>query len=353
MLIHKHTGLMAAGAVALVLLFGLISTAQARTFSMTGKWVQRRGVAYIPVSPMSAGIPAKPGATVAQHQVNPPRLTVPTDAFTGSFSTAQVLPQPSLISLTTAFADAGPKSAGKFKKNFWVGNRTFKDFAYCPGFGGNPACPDPNAGTKHGLVRYTAGVNAYGGTMQMVSGGGGTLQRVFGVSPLLVGHLAFGGATGAAPTEAPGGAYGNTSLIDVLPTGPVTLSPVLSSGGLIQTPGPTVGTAPGTTIINRGFSWTTGMVYVKGTQGGPVSSTTITVTGSDSRSAWGVGNITLVAGGIGNRVGLSNYTFMDFDRVIMSLVPNEPVPAMSPSTLAAGAGLMLLAFGYAVRRFSK
>jgi hypothetical protein len=325
---------------------------------MTGKWVQRRGIAYIPQAAGPGGIPAVAGAAVQQQGANPATLTVPPGVFTVVTGLVFPLPQPSLIQISTAFSNAGPKSSGVFKAGGWVGKRPFANFAYCPGAAANPACVDhrsvgegaaPGQGTNHGLVKYTAGTKQYGGTMQMVSGGGGALSIVIATTPnLLVLHNPFGGATGAAPTEAPGGAYANASLIDVLPGGPITLSPGISGGGLITAPGPQVGTGSATTIINIGFSWTTGMVSVKGTNGGPVTSTTATVTGSDSRTAWGAGNITLVAGGIGNRVGPSGRTFLDFDRVEMTLSPGAP--AISPAGLAAGAGLMLLVFGYFARK---
>jgi hypothetical protein len=43
-------------AVVLVLLLGLVSAAQAKQFAMSGKWVQRRGVAYIPQGPQCSRV---------------------------------------------------------------------------------------------------------------------------------------------------------------------------------------------------------------------------------------------------------------------------------------------------------
>ncbi len=355
MLNDRRIGFMAVGAVALVFLLGWVSTAEARTFSMTGKWVQRRGVAYIPVQPGAAGMPG--AGNVAAKGSSPASLTVAPGRFGGPFAALFPLPQASLIQLSTQFLAAGPKSSGFFKANFWAGNRPFATFAFCPGATANPACVDPKSvgqgaaagqGTKHGLVRYTKTGAGFGGTMQMVMGGGGALAIKIGVSPTQVLHNPFGGATGAAPTEAPGGAYANTN-VDVLPGGPITISPGISGGGLITAPGAQVGTGSATTIRNVGFSWTTGKVYVKGTDPGPGPTvTTVTITGSDSRTALGAGNITLVAGGIGNRIGPSGRTFMDFDKIEMTL-GEYAIPALSPTGLLAFGGLMLLMMGYFMR----
>ena len=201
-------------------------------------------------------------------------------------------------------------------------------------------------GTRHGLVRYEVTGAGFGGTMQMVLGGGGNLSILIGVSPVLVLNNPFGGAIGAVPTEAPGGPYANTH-IDVLPGGPITVSPVISGGGLITVPGAQVGTGAPTSITNVGFSWTTGKVYVKGTNAGPVTSTTVTLSGTTGRTVLGQGNITLVAGGIGNRSG--GRTFMDFDKVEMTLT-GTIIPALSPTGLMAFGGLMLLMVGYFMRR---
>jgi hypothetical protein len=351
MLLNRYIG--AAGALVLALVLGWVSTADARQFAMSGNWVQRRGVVYIPIAGGPVGMTAS-NALVTATGAGPATLTVPPSVFGGVFAIGFPLPQPSIVQITTQFSNAGPKVTGVFKAAGWVGKRPFPNFAYCPGAAANPACTDhqstgqgaaSNMGTMHGLVRYTAGPQQYGGTMQMVSGGGGVLSIRIGTNTVM--HNPFGGATGAAPTEAPGGFYANSSLTDALPGGPITTGAVVSAYGMITVPGVQVNTGVNTTIINRGFSWTTGQVYVKGTTGGPVTSTTATVTGSDQRTPLGAGNITLVAGGIGNRVS-SGQTFMDFDRVKMKL--SHPAPSMSPAGVAVGAVLMVLAVGYALRR---
>jgi hypothetical protein len=188
--------------------------------------------------------------------------------------------------------------------------------------------------------------------MQMVMGQGGTIGFLIGAAGPTIMHNPFGGATGAAPTEGPGGAYANNNgVTDILPGGPITVGAVFSPYGMIQTPGTPNGYY-GTTATWHvwGFPWTTGKVYVTGTQAGPYTSTIVTLTGSKSLNATGAGNITLVAGGIANGLH-SGFTYVSFDRIQMKLTfPANPLPSMSPAGFAAGALLVVLAVGYALRR---
>ena len=61
------------------------------------------------------------------------------------------------------------------------------------------------------------------------------------------------------------------------------------------------------------------------------------------------GGITLVAGGIANGLH-SGFTYVSFDYVQVYLQRPDPLPSVSPAGLAAGAALMVLAVGYALRR---
>jgi hypothetical protein len=133
---------------------------------------------------------------------------------------------------------------------------------------------------------------------------------------------------------------------------PCTVSlPALPPGcGLITSQGPVVGAIPADSQWNWGFPWTTGTVTamnVQSTAQGQPGTTTLTAMGSDSRTAWGAGKITLVAGGATRRKGVAT-DFSGLDVVTMTFAP--PVPSMSTPGLAAGGLLVLLAVGYAVRR---
>jgi hypothetical protein len=367
MLIMRRGGPTAASAVALVLLLGLVSTAEARQFSMSGKWVQRRGIVHIPVRPGSLGIPAISGATVSVQPGG--TLTVPANQFGTTVATQFPLPQPTLIQLSTHFTPIGPKSTGVFKAGHWMGTRPFKDFAFCPGTpikpavgaAANPDCltpkseaqgAPPGSGKAHGLIRYKAGTNAYGGTMQMISQGGGVISFLLAVTGPTIMHNPFGGATGAAATEAPGGSYGSTGLTDVLPGGPITVGAVLSPYGMVQTPGVPNGYYGTTaTWFHWGFPWTTGKVYLSVTYFMSTYSF-VTLTGSRNVTPQGAGNITLVAGGIANGLHSGQaLAYMMFDYVQLQLTPIAPqVPSLSPTGVATGAALMVLAVGYVLRR---
>ncbi|MBW1687769.1 MAG: hypothetical protein JRS35_22255 [Deltaproteobacteria bacterium] len=329
---------------------------------MSGKWVQRRGVVYIPVAPGSGGAPAISGATVSVQPGG--TMTVPPYQFKVTASIAFPLPQPSLVQIASKFSPSAPKNympgrttvTRKFKAGHWTATRPFANFAFCPGTPVGPgavgAANNPNcltaksegqtapagSGKAHGLIRYQAGPAAYGGTMHLVSHGGGAISFMIGATGPTIMHNPFGGATGAAPTEAPGGPYASTGLTDVLPGGPITVGAVLSPYGMVQTPGVPNGYYGTTaTWFMWGFPWTTGKVYINGTNAGPYTSTVVTLTGSRNVTAEGAGNITLVAGGIANGLH-SGFTYMAFDYVQMKLsFPVNPMPSMSPAGPAPGA----------------
>jgi len=354
MLISRSFSLKAVVGAALVLLLGLVGTAEARKFAMSGKWVQRRGVIYIPVGPASGGIPAVSGAQVSVQPDG--TLTVPPNQFHVSTGLVWPLAQPSIVQISTNFIENGPKSTGVLKAGHWTATRAFKDFAWCPGATANPNCATqkstgqgapPGQGTNPGLIRYKAGPLAFGGTMQMVSGGGGTISFLIGAGPTVM-HNPCHTAPGAAPTEAPGGPYANSTLDDVLPGGPVTKGAQFSPYGLITVPGTIVGYGTTRTWDMFGFPWTTGQVYVAARS--YMSNTTATLTGSHALTPSGAGNITLVAGGIANELHAGT-TYILLDYVTMTLTSTaNPLPSMSPAGVAAGAVLMVLAGGYALRR---
>jgi hypothetical protein len=75
---------------------------------------------------------------------------------------------------------------------------------------------------------------------------------------------------------------------------------------------------------------------------------TFTLTGMDDRTTGGAGTIQLVSGGLSQRV--SSGPNANRGRIRLELGPAIGVPALSPAALAATAGLMLLAAGYAMRR---
>jgi hypothetical protein len=142
-------------------------------------------------------------------------------------------------------------------------------------------------------------------------------------------------------------------------------APVMTSAGVILTPGPKVTTMGGLTntmggpilrtftetTTNWGLSFTTGTVFAQQTAGtGP--NNFFTVMGSDMRTILGGGNLSLVTGGLHRHGGPSGTPpkemYATYDKVYLTLAPF--VPSMSPAGAGAAGALMLLAVGYAMRR---
>jgi len=351
MLLNRHIGPGTVTAVVLVLLLGWAGSADARQFSMSGNWVRETTKNFfIPILPGTAGIGGS--GTVTAQGSSPASLTVPANLFTGAYSFGFPLPQTSIVQLTTQFNFAGPSATGTFKPGNWTKTRPFANFAYCPGAAANPACTTPRStgqgappgqGTMHGLVRYTAGTNQFGGTMQIVRGGTGTLSLLLGATAPTVQHNPI--AVAGLIVINSGGPYANTRL-QARPGGPITTGAVFSAGGMISVPGVQVGTGASTGNFYHGFPWTTGNVYIKVTVG-VTGTTTFSKTGSDARTPGGAGNITLQAGGLLHRL-VQGRTMAYSAWVKMRIV--EPTPSMTPVGVAAGALLMVLVVGYALRR---
>jgi len=340
----------------MVLLLALLvaSAAGAVTRQMSGRWIQNRGP--------SVDIPVNPGFIPGMGTVNevagpfPRALTIPINRFSEVGGGALFpLPGATLVQLSTMLDGMGPQSVGMFFGGP-KGSRP-ANFAWCPnlvmGGGNGPACPNGlfNAGIgRPGIVRYTAGPNQYGGTMQLLLVGSGEVSVVVGATGMggaLILHNPFGGG-GASNDQEPGGPYKNTGTVALM-AGDITLQAGGVPAGVITMPGPVVNMGPAELNISTGFPWTTGMVQALNptatTIAGPLG-TVLTLTGLDNR-AMGGGHVVMVAGATTKRTSANN-TFMDIDVVDMTLDPQ--VPAMSMGGFAAAAALIVLGAGYFLRR---
>jgi hypothetical protein len=194
-------------------------------------------------------------------------------------------------------------------------------------------------------MSYTAGTNQFGGTMQILLGGEGTVSLTIGGSPLRISHK----PVAVVGTQPGGGAYSNMAS-DTLEGGVVTdAARTTSTLGLITAIGPQIDTGDTIMLTNTGFPFTTGMITIKlPAQGTGVPFTTI-VTGSDARTPNGEGNITLVAGGLSHRsLGPS---FATVDTVTLRIpAPQTQTPTMSPVGIAAMVILMMTGGGYMLRK---
>jgi hypothetical protein len=343
------------GLGAIVLLVALVaSSASAVTRQMSGRWIQNRGP--------TVDIPVIPGFIPGMGTINevtgphPRALTIPVNRFSEVGGGALFpLPGATLVQLSTMLDAMGPQSVGMFFGGA-KGSRP-ANFAWCPnlvmGGGVGPACPNGgfNAGIgRPGIVRYTAGPNQFGGTMQLLLVGSGEVSVVVGATGgggALILHNPFGGG-GASNDQEAGGPYKNTGSVALM-SGDITLQAGGVPPGIITAPGPIVNMGPAELNLTTGFPWTTGRVQVTNptaTTIAPPSGTMLTLTGKDNRGMGG-GQVVLVAGATTKRTSAGT-TYMHLDIVDMTLDPQ--VPALSAGGYAAGAALVLLAGGYFLRR---
>jgi hypothetical protein len=112
------------------------------------------------------------------------------------------------------------------------------------------------------------------------------------------------------------------------------------------------GASSGTGITNMasssGFPWTTGMLTISAPAAGGAGELWMLI-GKDARhEVSGGGVLQMVSGALSQRAATGDNGNRGWVRLV--LVGPEEVPALSPMALAATAGLMLLAAGYAMRR---
>ncbi len=399
----------------LVLSLAFAGTANAKSFSMTGSWYMNRGpLVDIPINggPVlciggslqtgclgvfkAAGGGVTASTAISAMGANPAGFTIPNSAFTqmAGTQTAAVGLVPTVVQLVTSFDIKGPGNAtdafgavptfmagqpAVFMKDAWSNDpgqnggatpRAAADFGWCPGFGG-PLCANGTSASPagvEGIVKYTAGTNAFGGTMAMMLANGGLTSIIAGTKPgpttmgttmvPLLAHLPFGGAMSFMNPQVQGVGYAFNNSI-ALGSAPMYLGFTTSTGmgsGLITNTGPPATTmgfpmiVPGDVNVNWGFPWTTGTVTVANTEllGTVPRSTTLTAMGSDGRTAAGKGTITMVAGGTAHR-NLSGQDFAAMEVVVLNFDDGTPSPSMGPAGLATVALLMALTAGYAIR----
>jgi hypothetical protein len=321
---------------ALVALLVVPSLAQAGKIPITGgSWHMQ-----MQATPLPYPYPTAQGS-VTVGKTTPKQMTVPTSAFQMPFLYNYVIPlsNPYLYfsSQGSAYGPVGGPAV------FKAGPKTTRpaNFAWCAN-GGGPACTAQPTTGKPGLVRYTAGGSQFGGTMNiLVRTVGKTVAYMGYTGPTMIHYPLDGTVEGGA-----GGSYANTVNI-VGADAPITVSPVIVSRR-IQTAGYPAGSYSGYSATYTGFPFTTGTVTAQVVRGGTTGNpdTTITGAGTDSRTALGKGNITMVAGGLAQSPGRFTSPIITF--VTLSL--GDSVPALSTPNLAVLAGLTLLGGGYVLRR---
>ncbi len=249
----------------------------------------------------------------------------------------------------------------------------------------NLMAPPQGTGTRHGRIVYLGG-SGFGGVSQVFLIGSGTTVRPrtgfgFGSPIFQAGAVPFGGSGTQAPGGPPGFldpatlgmAYYSQPLTAPTTNQALTMGqqgPIVTSmGALTSCPSTTMGGAypnipltgslacvvgtgpaligPTGMTINTGFPFSTGTVLAQATTA--ASPDLFSVSGSDNRTARGIGNITLVAGALATRTNIQG-TQAGGQLDTISITISEKAPSMSPGGIAAAAVLMVLAAGYGMRR---
>jgi len=378
----------AAIVAACLLLAALSGEADARKLQMSGTWALRTGQIFVPLqfaAPTSMlghtsigdlskafGVPNGPipgrggvtatGSGPATLRIPPHRFALAAPAL--GFNAIPLAGQ-TLVQITTRLAADGPIAPATLAAGAGPGS-----FTWCPS---DPGCSDPPGADpppgdpgSNGRIVYNAGANQFGGTLQLGLSGSGLLSLLYQAIPFRVAHHSL--ALGSIPEAiALGGSYAATRMVLPVPAAVTEVAGYHSAGGLILYPGARVTSMGGLTTTcgpgcgpplvppaisstHHGFPATTGTVLaqqITGTAGDDF----FTVMGSDMRTALGVGNISLVAGGLARRnTSYSATSYAQFQKIRMTLA--APLPSLSPAGLAAAGTLVLLAAGFALRRHS-
>lgn len=328
--------------------------------------------------PADGGVPGSGVATVTTNPGGPATIRIAPGVFNQNKqltpSTNLVQVAPTVVQLQTNFeafipaTEVGPGTPGDspdriLRANAWTNQtgRLGPAFAFCPGpvqsTGGGgfemvgfvTNCTNSNAstgpGAYDGIVQYSGnGANNFGGTMAMLLDNGGFVTVVVATTPQgqpLIAHQPIGapGDTGMLRSQVTGGGYALFNTAYLQPGNGNIGFMTNATLNKITTVGPSVpGVIPDDVNFNWGFPLTTGRVSVMDVEtivGNP-GTTTLTAQGTDSRDAAGVGNITLVAGGLSHRMVANNDT-PAMNILNMTFTP-EPGPTLmlATSLLAIG-----------------
>jgi hypothetical protein len=158
----------------------------------------------------------------------------------------------------------------------------------------------------------------------------------------------LGGVGQSGIVSTPGGLVPATSMnpnalnvviakMGVSPLGTHLLPPALAAAAPL----------PGNAAMSQGGGWSTGQLIVANPAASPMTETW-TISGKDSRTALGGGTIQLVAGAVSARPASGANANRGWVRLVLS--PTFPVPSMSMPGIAALVALMVVAFGYTMRR---
>jgi hypothetical protein len=331
----------------------------------------------------NAAMVARPGATVQQTQTaSPHQMTIcpwqmEGGAALGGGTVATWAPQalnnPKLFQISTLLTLKFPAEPGRginvpnadgnvvFKANGRTGPPTL---TWCPG---NPATNPPTCTASQtykgvsGQMTYRKLVNQFGGPGQgqvgpLVSGvqqGRATLWgKAASYAPCK--HTAFGGSNPGcfaakgyatpAPLVGAGAPFGYYyKSTPATPVGNNLHVAWILTGGTIVGKVPAAVASFNNNPKGFGGPWTTGQLTI--IQPKAVPPETFTLTGSDGRAPTGVGNISLVSGGLSNRAKSGPNANSGWLNLIVGPV-FSPVPSLSGWSFAS-LGFVLLGIGAA------
>jgi len=275
---------------------------------------------------------------------NPVSLTIAPGLISFAPSYPVQLPIPSLpsyVQFTTGLAAYAPNGGSA---NFGPGPKGSRpaNFSWCPGAAANPACTTVltggSQGSVEGIIKYTAGVAGpqFGGTMSVLNSGIFSWYSVVAVVPTY--KVKWNNEGTDTTTIAAGPGYSNyvtatAGAGDKIFNSPPKVPTYYGYYSIITDPGVPASTVAGSSSVGWGMPFTTGTVYIK-FPWYPGPFVTITGMGQDNRTPAGIGNISMVAGGILHGTG-GGVTIGQ----IITLTLNVPEPS-EVQMLASGVGLI-------------
>ena len=350
------------------LLFVLFaSAANAKYFTVTTEQSNLTYQTGNTVLPILGNLPTASGGTPALRWrpqgspliegtgTSPVSLTIAPGLISFQPSNPAILPVPSIpsyIQFTTGLAAYAPNGGDA---TFKPGTKTSRpaNFSWCPGASANPACTTVLAGGSQGsvsaIIKYTAGLEGpqYGGTMNILTSGQFRWYTVEATLPTYKVRLNNDGSSTETIVAGPG--YSNYRVAtagsgDKIFNSPPLVPTYYGAYNIITDPGTPASTVAGQSSKGWGMPFTTGTVYIK-VPFYPTPFLTVTGMGADNRTPAGVGNISMVAGG----VLTSDVTGFTVPQLITFTI-NVP-EAEKVSMLAAGVGALGL-IGLVRRRAS-
>lgn len=377
-------------AVSLLAGFGLATSAQAKNFTLTGGGNQGHignglalpiqpsatagvtGTVFPPLlvpvkgAPIVAGTIAKPLLTAMATTMGPVtksgyqrRLVVPANALSKPAAQKTVgvkFSNPTVFAVGTNLNYKWPAAPAVFSTGAAIPVVTVG-----PAFGGTLTYSN-TLGQRFGGPAQTA-VAVGAEPAGLISTSAVTVYiKINGTTPPCTNN-AFGGTKPGCVAgillAAPGplGAVGGPHTITVMTPGALVVGKNIAVMKMGATPLGTVKAkalaatfaAPLNNATSRPGPWTTGKIIISNPMAGGMGEK-FTIAGKDSRTAGGNGTIQLVAGSVSARAASGANANRGWTRLILGAGPTPIVPAMSPMGIAATVALIVLGFGYSMRK---